>query len=142
MDFKLSEEQEMFRTVLRDFVEKDIKPVAREWEREGRYPTEIVEKMKAMGLFGITVPESHGGMDVDTVSMALGRLGVPTRSEIASLSKRVEELTRAVEGRKNRPAPARKPAPKSAATATAKKAAGRKTTARKTTRATKPSATT
>lgn len=71
MDFKLSEEQEMFRQVLRDFVENDIRPVAREWERAGRYPTEIVEKMKAMGLFGITVPESHGGMDVDTVSMAI-----------------------------------------------------------------------
>lgn len=78
----------------------------------------------------------------DTVSMALGRLGVPTSSEIASLGKRVEKLTRAVEARKKPQRPARKAAPKSSAKATAKKAAARKTKARKTTRATKASATT
>lgn len=71
MDFQLSDEQEVFQRVLRDFVANDIKPVAKEWEKENRYPTEIVEKMKAMGLFGITVPEEYGGMDLDIVSMSL-----------------------------------------------------------------------
>ena len=71
MDFRLSDEQEMFRTTLQDFVQKEIRPVVREWEHEGRYPAEIVETMKAMGLFGITVPEEYGGMALDTVSMAL-----------------------------------------------------------------------
>ena len=71
MDFQISEEQEMFRKVLQDFVANDIKPVVREWEKENRYPTEIVEKMKAMGLFGITVPEEYGGMNLDTVTMAI-----------------------------------------------------------------------
>ena len=46
-------------------------PVAREWEQAGRYPTEIVDGMKAMGLFGITVPEEYGGLDLDPVSFAL-----------------------------------------------------------------------
>jgi alkylation response protein AidB-like acyl-CoA dehydrogenase len=71
MDFHLSEEQEMFRKVLQDFVRDHVAPVAREWEHEGRYPTEIVEVMKSMGLFGITIPEEYGGLGADMVSLAL-----------------------------------------------------------------------
>jgi alkylation response protein AidB-like acyl-CoA dehydrogenase len=71
MDFELNEEQQMFRKVMADFVRTKIKPVAREWEHEGRYPTEIVEEMKRMGLFGIAVPQRYGGMDLDMVSFAI-----------------------------------------------------------------------
>ncbi len=71
MDFRLTDEQEQFRAVLRDFVRDHIAPVAREWEREGRYPTEIVERMAGMGLFGLTVPAEYGGMEADAVSLAL-----------------------------------------------------------------------
>jgi alkylation response protein AidB-like acyl-CoA dehydrogenase len=71
VDFELSEEQTMFRKVIRDFVRDHIKPVAREWEHEGRYPTEIVEQMKKMGLFGITIPDEHGGLALDMVSLAI-----------------------------------------------------------------------
>lgn len=71
MDFQLSEEQAELRALLRRFVEKQIIPVAREWEQSGRYPTEIVQGMADMGLFGITVPEEHGGLDLDPVSFAL-----------------------------------------------------------------------
>ncbi|WP_106398852.1 acyl-CoA dehydrogenase family protein [Actinocorallia populi] len=71
MDFALSEEQKMFRDTLRDFVNKEIRPVAQEWEASGRYPTEIVEGMKQLGLFGLTVPEEYGGLGVDMVSFAL-----------------------------------------------------------------------
>ncbi|WP_219464846.1 acyl-CoA dehydrogenase family protein [Nonomuraea rhizosphaerae] len=71
MDFELNEEQRAFRETLRAFVDKEIVPVAVEWEHSGRYPTEIVDKMKAMGLFGLTVPEEHGGLGADMVSYAL-----------------------------------------------------------------------
>ena len=71
MDFAFTEEQRDFRRVLRAFVEKEIMPVAQEYEREGRYPTEIVEGLKELGLFGITVPEEYGGLDLDPVSFAL-----------------------------------------------------------------------
>jgi alkylation response protein AidB-like acyl-CoA dehydrogenase len=71
VDFRLTDEQEQFRAVLRDFVRDHIAPVAREWEREGRYPTEIVERMAGMGLFGLTVPAEYGGMEADAVSLAL-----------------------------------------------------------------------
>ncbi|MCX6453009.1 MAG: acyl-CoA dehydrogenase family protein [Actinobacteria bacterium] len=71
MDFTLNEEQTAFKAVLRDFVEKEIKPVANEWERSGRYPTEIVAGLADMGLFGMTIPEAYGGLDIDMVSFAL-----------------------------------------------------------------------
>ncbi|MEU4233681.1 acyl-CoA dehydrogenase family protein [Nonomuraea sp. NPDC026600] len=71
MDFELSDEQRAFRETLRAFVDKEIMPVAIEWEHSGRYPTEIVDKMKAMGLFGLTVPEEYGGLGADMVSFAL-----------------------------------------------------------------------
>lgn len=71
MDFKLNEDQRDFRALLRQFVDREIIPVAREWEQTGRYPTEIVKGMADMGLFGITVPEEYGGLDLDPVSFAL-----------------------------------------------------------------------
>ncbi|MEV6300034.1 acyl-CoA dehydrogenase family protein [Actinoplanes sp. NPDC051861] len=71
MDFELSDEQRMFRDVLRDFVDREIRPVAQEWEDSGRYPTEIVETMRSMGLFGLTVPEEYGGLGADMISFAL-----------------------------------------------------------------------
>lgn len=71
MDFKFNEDQREFKALLRQFVDNEIIPVAREWEQAGRYPTEIVEGMKEMGLFGITVPEEYGGLDLDPVSFGL-----------------------------------------------------------------------
>jgi alkylation response protein AidB-like acyl-CoA dehydrogenase len=71
MDFDLNDEQRMFRDVLRDFVDREIRPVAQEWEDSGRYPTEIVETMRELGLFGLTVPEEYGGLGADMVSFAL-----------------------------------------------------------------------
>jgi alkylation response protein AidB-like acyl-CoA dehydrogenase len=71
VDFQLTEDQREFRAVLRSFVDNEIIPVARDWEHTGRYPTEIVKGMADMGLFGITVPEEYGGLDLDPVSFAL-----------------------------------------------------------------------
>ncbi len=71
MDFSLNAEQQQFRDTLRRFVDKEIIPVAAEWEHSGRYPTEIVAHMREMGLFGITTPERYGGIALDMVSFAL-----------------------------------------------------------------------
>ena len=71
MDFELSEQQAAFRDLMRDFARKSISPVAREWELAGRYPEEIVEEMKAMGLFGMLVPEEYGGIAIDAVSYSV-----------------------------------------------------------------------
>lgn len=71
MDFELNDEQRLYRDTLRAFVDTEIIPVARDWEHSGRYPTEIVEHMRKLGLFGLAVPEEYGGMSADTVSFAL-----------------------------------------------------------------------
>ncbi|WP_061300355.1 acyl-CoA dehydrogenase family protein [Herbidospora cretacea] len=71
MNFDLTEEQRLFRRTLREFVDNEIVPVAAEWERSGRYPAEIVESFKELGLFGMTIPEVHGGLALDRVSFAL-----------------------------------------------------------------------
>lgn len=71
MDFAFDDDQRLFRETLRDFVDREIVPVAIEWEHSGRYPAEIVATMRELGLFGITVPEEYGGLDLDKVSYAL-----------------------------------------------------------------------
>jgi alkylation response protein AidB-like acyl-CoA dehydrogenase len=71
VDFELSEEQRLFRQTLREFADKEIVPVAPEWERTGRYPAEIVGKLKQLGLFGLNVPEEYGGLGADRVCYAL-----------------------------------------------------------------------
>ncbi|GAB3397441.1 MULTISPECIES: acyl-CoA dehydrogenase family protein [Amycolatopsis] len=71
MDFRLTDDQEQFRSMLRTFVDKEIVPVAREWEQAGRYPTEIVEQMKQLGLFGLMIPEEYGGAAADFTSFTL-----------------------------------------------------------------------
>ena len=71
MDFELSPEQAEFRSLIREFARRSIAPVARDWELTGRYPAEIVEEMKAMGLFGILVPAELGGSAIDAVSYAI-----------------------------------------------------------------------
>ncbi|PXY35816.1 acyl-CoA dehydrogenase family protein [Prauserella flavalba] len=71
MDFSFNDEQRLFRDTLRDFVDKEIIPVARDWEQSGRYPTEIVATMRQLGLFGLAVPQSYGGLGADTVSFVL-----------------------------------------------------------------------
>jgi len=71
VDFDLSDEQRLFRHTLRDFTDKEIIPVASEWERTGRYPAEIVARLQELGLFGLNVPEEYGGLAADRVSYAL-----------------------------------------------------------------------
>lgn len=71
MDFNLSDEQQTFKNAMRDFVEKEIMPVASKYEKEGIYPTEIVASMAKMGLFGMTVPEEYGGLNIDMVSFGI-----------------------------------------------------------------------
>jgi len=59
--------QEIIETVRR-FVAREVVPVAAALEREDRYPDEIVEQMKALGLFGVTIPETYGGLGLDLLT--------------------------------------------------------------------------
>ena len=71
MNFELTAEQQGLQDLIRDFARRSIAPVARELEQSGRYPDEIVTEMKAMGLFGMLVPEAYGGIGLDAVSYSI-----------------------------------------------------------------------
>jgi len=59
--------RELIETVRR-FIAREVIPVASELERADEFPTAIVEQMKALGLFGITIPEEHGGLGLDLLT--------------------------------------------------------------------------
>ena len=66
----LTESQKQVVAMVRDFVKRDILPIAMEYEHADRYPFEVVEKMKKLGLFGCIIPEQYGGMGLDFVTYA------------------------------------------------------------------------
>lgn len=63
-------QQEILSTV-RDFVDKEILPVATQLEHRDEYPTEIVEGLKELGLFGLMIPEEYGGLGESLLTYAL-----------------------------------------------------------------------
>ncbi len=71
MDFTLSKEHEMARTLFADFAEKEVKPLAQEVDEEERFPRETVEKMARYGFMGIPVPKEYGGQGCDTLTYAM-----------------------------------------------------------------------
>ncbi|MBI4266976.1 MAG: acyl-CoA dehydrogenase family protein [Chloroflexi bacterium] len=94
MDFELNEEQNMIRTTARDFAEKEVAPVAKENNREERFPLDLVKKMGKMGFMGLNLPAEYGGGGADYMSygvmleeLARADLGVAvTASSHLSLS--------------------------------------------------------
>ena len=58
-------------TLVRDFVRRDVEPVAGRYDNEDIYPQELVEKMREMGLFGVTIPEEYGGLGLDYTTYAM-----------------------------------------------------------------------
>jgi len=71
MDFQLTEEQHMFRDMVHEFAEKELKPRARHTDEMSEFNAEAVKKMGPLGLLGLNVPEEYGGAGVDPVSAAL-----------------------------------------------------------------------
>ena len=67
----LTEIQEEILKTVRQFVEKEILPVATELEHKDEYPTDIVEGLKDLGIFGIMIPEEYGGLGESLLTYAL-----------------------------------------------------------------------
>lgn len=76
MDFRLSEKEELFLQMIREFAEKEVKPLAAEIDEQERFPEETVEKMARLGIMGIPVPVEYGGAGGNNVlySMAVEEL--------------------------------------------------------------------
>lgn len=71
MDFKLSEEHEMIKKMVRDFAEKEVAPTAAERDEEERFDIELFNKMAALGLTGIPWPEKYGGIGSDYLAYVI-----------------------------------------------------------------------
>ncbi|GGO58124.1 acyl-CoA dehydrogenase family protein [Streptomyces lasiicapitis] len=62
----LPPDEQLVVTTVRDFVDKEVKPVVRELEHTDTYPEALIERMKQLGVFGLAVPEAYGGTPVST----------------------------------------------------------------------------
>src|SRR5579862_6780736 len=71
MDFDFSEQHRLLRQSVRDFARAEIAPQAQRWDKEERFPAELVPKLAGMGLLGIRIPEEYGGSGMDTTSYAI-----------------------------------------------------------------------
>ena len=71
MDFSLSPEQREIQSLARDIAESEIAPHASTWDREHRFPRELIAKLGALGLMGVCVPEEYGGAGSDFLSYIL-----------------------------------------------------------------------
>ena len=65
-----SEVRNQIVTLVRDFVKREVEPIAQRYDNEDIYPQELIEPMREMGLFGITIPEEHGGLGLDHTTFA------------------------------------------------------------------------
>jgi short-chain 2-methylacyl-CoA dehydrogenase len=90
MPFELSKEHEDFRAVVREFAQDHVAPYAAQWDREHRFPVELVPRMGDLGLFGLVVPEEYGG---SLESTAAGH-GEDAAGAFTSLCVAIEELGR------------------------------------------------
>ena len=68
---KLSEEHKMIRDAARDFAQKEIAPVAAEFDESGEFPHATIKKMGELGFMGIEIPEQYGGANMDALAYVL-----------------------------------------------------------------------
>jgi butyryl-CoA dehydrogenase len=71
MNFAPTEEQLLIQQAARDFAEREIEPKAKELDKTGRWPTEIVARMAELGFLGMMVPAEYGGTGLDAVTYVL-----------------------------------------------------------------------
>jgi butyryl-CoA dehydrogenase len=71
MDFTFTQEQLLVQKMAREFAQKELAPIAAEIDENARFPLETVEKLRANGMLGMTIPREYGGAGVDTLAYVL-----------------------------------------------------------------------
>ena len=71
MVFNACMKHKLVRRSVREFAEAELGPIAHEIDREARFPSEVVEKMRALNFFGLQVPRKYGGAEADSISYAI-----------------------------------------------------------------------
>ncbi|MDP1544888.1 MAG: acyl-CoA dehydrogenase [Anaerolineales bacterium] len=69
--YPLSDEHKMLRDAARDFAQKEIAPIAAEFDESGEFPRQTIKKMGDLGFMGIEVPEAYGGAGMDSLAYVL-----------------------------------------------------------------------
>ncbi|NVJ06698.1 acyl-CoA dehydrogenase family protein [Myxococcus sp. AM001] len=71
MDFDLPESHRALQSSLRDFCERRVKPYAREWDKDEKFPMEVVRELGQLGVMGMLVAEEFGGAAMDSLAVAV-----------------------------------------------------------------------
>ncbi len=71
MDFELPESHAQLKATLKDFCEKKVKPKARDWDRDEKFPAEVVKELGELGVMGMLVAEEYGGAAMDALAVAV-----------------------------------------------------------------------
>jgi butyryl-CoA dehydrogenase len=71
MDFSLNDHQTLIRDTVRQFMETEVRPFVKEWEKQEKFPAEAIQKLGEMGCCGMLTPEEWGGPGLDTISYVL-----------------------------------------------------------------------
>jgi alkylation response protein AidB-like acyl-CoA dehydrogenase len=66
-----TDEQKAITEMVRQFVDERVLPIAEEFDHDDKFPEAVVEQMKELGLFGVTIPEEYGGMGLDLTTYAM-----------------------------------------------------------------------
>lgn len=72
MDLSLSDEQEAFRALARDFLDREAVPHRQQWDRDEQVDLAIIPRLAEIGFFGLTLPEEYGGLGGDYLTYVLG----------------------------------------------------------------------
>jgi alkylation response protein AidB-like acyl-CoA dehydrogenase len=72
MDLSLNEEQQAFRALAREFLDKEVVPHRAAWDRAEQVDTTLLPKLAELGFFGLTIPEEYGGVGGDYITYCLG----------------------------------------------------------------------
>lgn len=71
MKFELTDEQRLIQSMVREFAETEVAPLAAENDRQHRFPEELIPKLAELNLLGVPFPEEYGGAGADNVSYAI-----------------------------------------------------------------------
>jgi len=115
--FPLTDEHKMIRDTARDFAQKEIAPIAAEFDESGEFPHKTIQKMGAMGFMGIEVPEAYGGAGMDTLSYVLALEEISKVDAAHGVIMSVNNSLFSNSGRKNRRRNIYRPWPLAAASA-------------------------
>ncbi|HYP47233.1 MAG TPA: acyl-CoA dehydrogenase family protein [Thermoleophilaceae bacterium] len=66
-----TDEQRDITDMVRQFVDNEVLPIAEEHDHEDKFPEQVVEQMRELGLFGVTIPEEYGGMGLDLTTYSM-----------------------------------------------------------------------